>query len=32
LGVDGTELFDEDARGVAGNGYLGSERGGSGAA
>ncbi len=32
LSVDSSELFDEDARGVAGNGYLGSERGGSGAA
>ncbi|MEZ5268801.1 MAG: hypothetical protein R2789_09700 [Microthrixaceae bacterium] len=32
LSVDGAELFDEDSRRVAGDGYLGSKRGGSGAA
>ena len=31
LGVDGSELFDEDARRVAGYRYFGSKRGGSGA-
>ncbi len=32
LGVDSSELFDEDARRVAVDGYLRSKRGGSGAA
>jgi hypothetical protein len=32
LGVDSSELFDEDTRRVASDGYLGSKRGGSGAA
>ncbi len=31
LDVNGSELFDKDVGRVAGNGYLGSKRGGSGA-